>query len=242
MKSKVLIVLFFVSMMTSCGIEDALDCYDGEIVNKELNFTSFQKIDIDFPSEVILQKGNTQKITIIGREDLIKDLESRSTVSNNTWKARIRNNCYFHSRDVKIFITIPGLSEIKIDGNTKVETEPELDNLADQLKCLIDGNASLFLDVTPMKSLSLDVDGNAKVDLKGQTQTLQIDIDGNATILGHDMVVKTCSVSIDGKATANLFVEETLHVNIDGNGTVCYKGNPVITSVISGDGRIINCN
>ncbi len=242
MKTKIGVLLLTISMLMSCGLEDLLDCYGGAFIKKELKISTCHKIDLDFPCEVILQKGTVQKIVIEGRDDMIRDLERLSSVSNDTWKARIRNHCIFHSRDAKLFITVPDLSEIKVDGNAKIETESGLNNVSRGLKCIVDGNASLFLDILSLESLELDIDGNAKADLRGQGDILNIIVDGNATINGHNMRVNNCNISIDGNATANVNVTESLVVKIDGNGTVCFKGNPVITSKIDGVGRLRNCN
>ena len=235
-------LLLMITLLMSCGLGDVLECYDGAFVRKELKFSTFHKLDLDFPCEVIIQKGSVQKIVIEGKEDMINDLEKRSTVSNDTWKARIRSNCIFSSKDAKLLITVPDLNELKIDGNAKVDTETGLDNISQSLKCTVDGNASLYLDIKMLKSLVLDIDGNAKADLKGQSERLDIIIDGNATNYGHEMQAKTTYINIDGNATVNTFTTESLNVIIDGSGTVCFKGSPVISSKINGIGRLKNCN
>ena len=144
MKTKIGVLLLTISMLMSCGLEDLLDCYGGAFIKKELKISTFHKIDLDFPCEVILQKGTVQKIVIEGRDDMIRDLERLSSVSNDTWMVRIRNHCVFHSRDAKLFITVPDLSEIKVNGNAKIETQSGLNNVSRGLKCIVDGNASLF--------------------------------------------------------------------------------------------------
>lgn len=242
MKSKIFFLLLTISVLSSCNLVDVLDCYDGQFIKKELKLSTFHKIDIDFPCEVILQKGNTQKIIIEGRDDMIRDLESKSSVSNDIWRARIRNNCVFQAIDAKFFITVPDLSEIKVDGNAKIDTEQAMDNISSQLRCIVDGNASLFLDILQLEVLQLDIDGNAKADLRGKSKIMNIKIDGNATIHAHDMQVNSCDINIDGNATANVQVISSLQVKIDGNATVCYKGSPAITSNINGVGRLRNCN
>ena len=132
-------LLLMITLLMSCGLGDVLECYDGAFVRKELKFSTFHKLDLDFPCEVIIQKGSVQKIVIEGKEDMINDLEKRSTVSNDTWKARIRSNCIFSSKDAKLLITVPDLNELKIDGNAKVDTETSLDNISQSLKCTVDG-------------------------------------------------------------------------------------------------------
>ncbi|MBK9736372.1 MAG: DUF2807 domain-containing protein [Saprospiraceae bacterium] len=239
MKNLILMLVF--STLLSCDT-DVFDCFDGEVITKELDLRTFHKLDIDMSAEVILQKGDVQKVTIEARKDLIADLESRSSVSDDIWKVRIKNFCNVKRSDVKIVMTVPGLKELSINGNVKVATESGLNNIASSFYCQVDGNASLYFSIQSLELLNLDINGNAKADLKGMTKELRIKVDGNSSIYGHDLEAKISTINIDGNATANVHVSDELNVSIDGNGTICYKGNPVITTKISGIGRIKSCN
>ena len=61
-------LLLMITLLMSCGLGDVLECYDGAFVRKELKFSTFHKLDLDFPCEVIIQKGSVQKIVIEGKD------------------------------------------------------------------------------------------------------------------------------------------------------------------------------
>lgn len=238
---KNVVYLLIVSTLLSCDL-NSFNCYDGSIITKELSLNTFHKIDIDFSCEVILVDGDQQKIVIEGKDDMIHDLEKRSIVANDTWKARTRHNCILPIKDTKIYITVPGLKELSIDGNYLIYSDGLLKNIDAALKIDLDGNGNLSLKFDKLALLDLEIDGNGKADIKGSTNRFKIDCDGNSEIRAHDFLAEIVDIEIDGNSTIDVSASQKLLVNIDGNGTVCYKGNPQITSNQEGSSRIKNCN
>ncbi|MBP6235905.1 MAG: DUF2807 domain-containing protein [Saprospiraceae bacterium] len=233
--------LLIISTLMSCDL-DSFNCYDGSIITKELSLNTFHKIDIDFSCEVILVDGDEQKIVIEGKDDMIQDLENRSIVSNDTWKVRTKGNCILPTKDTRIYITVPGLKELSVDGNYMISSEGLLKNVYDALKIDLDGNGDLSLSLDNLVLLELEIDGNSKVDIEGVTNRFNIDCDGNSEIRAHDFWAEIIDIKIDGNANMDVNVSQRLIVNMDGKGSVCYKGNPQITSNQEGSSRIKNCN
>ncbi|MFZ1560422.1 MAG: head GIN domain-containing protein [Saprospiraceae bacterium] len=238
---KNVVYLLIVSTLMSCDL-DSFNCYDGSIITKELSLNTFHKIDIDFSCEVILVVGDEQKIVIEGKDDMIQDLENRSIVSNDTWKVRTKGNCILPTKDTRIYITVPGLKELSVDGNYMISSEGLLKNVYDALKIDLDGNGDLSLSLDNLVLLELEIDGNSKVDIEGVTNRFNIDCDGNSEIRAHDFWAEIIDIKIDGNANMDVNASQRLIVNMDGKGSVCYKGNPQITSNQEGSSRIKNCN
>lgn len=233
--------LLIIGTLMSCDL-DSFNCYDGSIIKKELSLNRFHKIDIDFNCEVILVDGTKQKIVIEGKDDMIKDLESRSIVSNDTWRARTKDNCILPKKDTKIYITVPDLQEISVDGNYVISSDGLLKNIDDDLKIDLDGNGDLSLSLDLLSLLELNIDGNCKADIRGITKRFNINCDGNSEVRAHDFLAEIIDIKIDGNCTNDVNASQKLIVNLDGNGTVCYKGNPQISSNQEGSSRIKNCN
>ncbi|HMU03673.1 MAG TPA: DUF2807 domain-containing protein, partial [Saprospiraceae bacterium] len=229
--------LLIISTLLSCDL-DSFNCYDGSFITKELSLSVFHKIDIDFGCEVILVDGVEQKIVIEGKVDMIQDLESRSIVSNDTWRVHTKGNCILPTKDTRIYITVPGLKELSVDGNYMISSEGLLKNVDNSLKIDLDGNGDLSLSLDNVALLELKIDGNGKVDIEGVTNRFNIDCDGNSEIRAHNFLAEIIDIEIDGNVTMNVNASQRLIVNMDGNGTVCYKGNPQITSNQEGSSRI----
>ncbi|MBK7807650.1 MAG: DUF2807 domain-containing protein [Saprospiraceae bacterium] len=238
---KNVVYFLIVSVLMSCDL-DSFNCYDGNIITKELSLNSFHKIDIDFSCEVILVDGDEQKIVIEGKDDMIQDLKNRSLVSNDTWKVRTKGNCILPTKDTRIYITVPGLKELSVDGNYMISSEGLLKNIDNSLKIDLDGNGDLSLSLDNLSLLELEIDGNGKVDIEGVTNRFNIDCDGNSEIRAHDFLAEIIDIKIDGNATMDVHASQRPIVNMDGKGSVCYKGNPQITSNQEGSSRIKNCN
>lgn len=240
--NRILIFVLF-SGMISCGIYETFDCYDGSKISKKIVTEQFHKIDIDFACEVLLQEGKELSITIEGKDDLIEDLEKFSKVQNDTWRVRIKKNCFVNNRkDTKLLITVPDLSKIFIDGNAKVTSETELKNTAKDFVCEVDGNADIDLNIAKLDKITIYIDGNAEAELTGEVDQMSAKIDGSAELFAHEYFVNSCEIEIDGIATANVNVSKSLNVVIDGSGVICYKGNPTLISKIDGIGKLKNCN
>ncbi len=241
MMKKIIIGMFGAMIVSSCGIENVLDCYNGEDTKKEIQVEKFTSLDVDIPCHIELMNGDVQKTIVEGKEDMIRDLEKRSIVVNGEWRLRLRDNCIIRSSEVKITMIVPGLKEIDIDGNGKIFSREKLSNLNKSFLIEVDGNADTDL-VMDVEELSMNVDGNAKLELNGKANKMSINVDGNSTLNCHNFVVKSMNLKIDGNSTANVHCTEVLDVDIDGSGKVCYKGNPNIISRIDGVGKVINCN
>jgi hypothetical protein len=234
-------------LFTSCfNIDDDClfcnDCYDGRIETKTIELATFHKLDLSVNADVIIVDGDKQKITLRGREDLIEDIEKRSTLTNDTWHVRNKNFCPIDRSDLTITITIPNLRELHIDGNGRIESESRLTNIAQNIDLSIDGSGKMEILFDKAKSLSAYIDGSGDMDLNGEVENLDIEIDGNGDIRAEGISAQNCNARIDGSGDVIVDVEEDLYVVINGSGTVCYKSNPNIVKKIDGSGRVKNCN
>jgi len=217
-------------------------CYNGDVITKELAINSFHKLDIDLNCQIILLNGTVQKVVIEGKEDMIKDVESRSIVTDDTWIVRSKSNCTLPKRESKLYITVPGLNEISIDGDFILSSDEFLKNINKILKIDLDGNGDVSVMIDSLTLLELNMDGNCKAELIGRTKRFDIYSDGNSVVKAHDLVSEITNLEIDGNVTANVQVLHKLFIKIDGNATVCYKGNPQIISNQNGSSKIKNCN
>ncbi|HRD08229.1 MAG TPA: hypothetical protein PK037_11705, partial [Saprospiraceae bacterium] len=95
MRNRFLLLAFVLISLQSCDL-NFLDCYDGDFVNKEIVLDEINAIEIDFPCEIVMVDGTTQAIRVNAKQDLIDDLEDKSTVSGKIWKVRLKNNCIKH--------------------------------------------------------------------------------------------------------------------------------------------------
>ncbi len=236
-------MIFLLVGVSSCGFYNSFDCYEDKVITKTIATRDFHKLDIDFSSTVFLKEGSQLEVKIEAKEDLIADLELLSKVENDTWKARIKNQCLGREKsETKLFLTIPNLSEIIADGHVNISTDKSLSTTTENFFCKVDGNADLVLDLLNSSVIELTADGSADVELNGKGKSLDIKIDGNADVRAHNFEIDECNLVVDGSAYVEVKVNRLLKVNNDGVGSVCYKGNPTIESKNNGVGRVKNCN
>ncbi len=236
-------ILFVLALFTlhSCNL-DFLDCYDGDFINKEIIIDEVNTVEIDFPCEIVLIDGPVQSIKVNAKEDLISDLEDKSTVSGKTWKVRLENNCIKHREDITFTMTIPGLKRIEVDGSTVISGDSGLSMLDEIFELDFDGSADVRLSDIHVKEFSVRSDGSIDLSLQGSTVYATFDFDGSGKISARNFRTANTTLRMDGSGFAEIWVTDKLNVNLDGSASVCLKGNPSVTSQIDGSGKIQNCN
>ncbi|MCR9287825.1 MAG: DUF2807 domain-containing protein [Bacteroidetes bacterium] len=244
MKRKNLNLLFILLMglsfgMTSCDGDGFFgDCTNGEgsVVTQTLNIEHFNGIELDISDNVHIRQGSEQFVEVTGHVNIIEKL--KTDVNNNIWKIDLENGCY-NNYELEIFITLPKVRGIKIDGSGDVFGE----NLftGEEIDLEIDGSGNLIaaLDYDKIKG---DIDGSGDISLKGQAQNLDFRIDGSGNLSAFDLTVDHADVRIDGSGDISITVLNTLNVTINGSGDVRYKGNPFLEVDIDGSGDVSDAN
>lgn len=241
MRNRFLLLAFVLISLQSCDL-NFLDCYDGDFVNKEIVLDEINAIEIDFPCEIVMVDGTTQAIRVNAKQDLIDDLEDKSSVSGKIWKVRLKNNCIKHREDITFTITVPGLKKLKVDGSTRVESDGKLTNLNSALEFDFDGDSDVRLDEVNLSKLTVNADGEIDLSINGFAETANYNLDGSGIISSHNLQTAFTSLTMDGDLVAEIWVTEKLNANLDGSATVCLKGNPAVVSNIDGSGKIKDCN
>lgn len=241
MINKFLLLAFTLLSLQSCDL-NFLDCYDGDFIDKEIVLDEINAIEIDFPCEIVLVDGTTQAIRVNAKQDLIADLEDKSSVSGKIWKVRLKNNCIKHREDITFTITVPGLKKLKVDGSTRIDSDGKLTNLNDVLELDFDGDTDVRLEAVNLSRLTVNADGEIDLAVNGYAETANYNLDGSGIVSTHNLQTAFTSLNMDGNLVAEIWVTEKLNANLDGHATVCLKGNPAVVSNIDGPGKIKDCN
>ena len=255
-----LFTIMAVISLASCGTIDNLDRIEGmgPIVEETLEVDDFTGIALDAPFTVNVEQGETLEFIAKGHQNIIDRLSTK--VTNDKVNIKLTNGNY-RDFEMEIFITVPDLKFIELDGAGKIEVG-ELD--IEELRCHIDGagklnfNSDLFIEndllieidgaadtyfqEVDADNITVHVDGKGDVTLRGNTNNFDISIDGLGDVEAFAMDAKKVKVNVDGLGKSEVTAEEELDVNIDGLGNVYYKGDPTIYKDIDGLGNLYNAN
>jgi hypothetical protein len=224
-------VLITVLLIVSCNVIGEMG--SGNVVRQERKVSSFNAIEVSGAYNVILTQGTAVSV-IVEADDNLQDL-IRTEVRGSTLVIDNKKPIY-HSKTMKVYITITDLKSIDLSGAVDVETQGKLTlpELAISGSGASDGK--LDLDV---QHLGLDCSGGSKLKLSGSAKDVEVDISGAVDLFAYDFPAESYRLSISGAGKAEINVSKNLKVDISGAASVYYKGSPAnISQDVSGAGSV----
>jgi len=246
--------------LASCTTIDNLDRIEGmgPIIEETLEIEDFTGISLDAPFTVQIEQGPTIEVIAKGHQNIIDRLSTK--VSNDKLKLKLANGNY-HDFEIEMFITVPSIDYISIDGKGKFKVgELEIEELdchidgagkiefnsvlriENDLFVEIDGAADTYFQEVDADKISVHVDGKGDITLRGTVSDFDIRIDGIGDVEAFALDAKNVKVKVDGLGKSEVSAEEELDVEIDGLGNVYYKGEPTIYKDIDGLGNLYDAN
>jgi hypothetical protein len=224
-------IFLALGLLAGCKKDD-----EAEPSDRELTLNSFEVVEINAGSNVVLTEGSTQKVKVRGREDLINKL--RTGVDNGRWKVEFDGNVPDQD-NVTIEVTMPRLRRLELAGPGAVTvinsfTYPDL-------VVVNTGSGSINLGVIAT-SVAVEVKGSGPVVLAGTAGSQTVRVTGSGSYQGFGLITSHTDVTVSGSGSAEVTANSTLRATVPGSGNVRYKGRPVITSSVTGSGRVIDSN
>lgn len=227
-------ILFSVFLLvSSCGFIG--NCLEGEgpVIIKELSLNDFNAIELHTPARVYLRQSDQQSVSIKAQQNIIDLLETE--VENGSWIIRFER-CPKTDQKIEIYIDVPTLTEIEIDGSGEIISKGIIES--DELELTIEGSGSIQLELD-VKELETEVNGSGDLMLSGKSKLHDIEINGSGDISAYDLLTDETKVEINGSGDVKVSVDYSLNVEINGSGDVYYKGSvKKIDSEINGSGKL----
>ncbi|MEM9885276.1 MAG: head GIN domain-containing protein [Bacteroidota bacterium] len=235
---KILLLAFSIaSIFSSCELDEICEKGEGPTVEKELDLPPFHSILLDVSADVFITQGEAQSIRVEGQENIIDLLEQE--VRNETWEIDFERTCVRNYDGLKIFITLPDVRGIEIDGSGNVTGENVF--TTDNIDLDIDGSGDMDLALE-VKTIDARIDGSGDMELEGIADKAGYYIRGSGDIRAFDLETLEADVEIRGSGSVETTVLDFLRIDIDGSGDVFYKGNPEIEQRIDGSGDVKDAN
>ncbi len=218
--------------------DDWFGCIDGQgpLESRELILSNgIEGLDLRISATVFISQGD-QKIVVEGKPNVIDELEL--DVNNGVWAIET-DRCVRDIGDMKIFVTIPDITLLKISGSGDIVSEDFLNTDDIVLQIFGSGNIDLGLNSDDIEA---KISGSGAMNLEGDADHLDLRIEGSGDFNAFNLTTNTMDVNISGSGDADVRVLNELDVRISGSGDVRFKGNPVLNVSISGSGRVIDAN
>lgn len=231
MKKTTVIIVFtlFIMSLWSC------DCVEGtgELQTQKRKVENFDRLQIDVSAQVYLKQGENTEVIITAQQNILDVITTE--VSNNTLEIDNKNNCFNNNKGISIYITVPDLNKITLDGSGDIKSVNKL--TFKKLKMKINGSGSIMLDVES-DYIYGEVNGSGSYSFSGIAKEQEYDIHGSGEVNAFDMPCTNCKIDVAGSGNCRVMAIRKLDVSITGSGSVFYKGSPEISTDISGSGSI----
>lgn len=230
-------------LMSSCFIDiddddNFFGCVDGDgpIITEEIFLSDFDGINVRGSMDVFLKQGPEQEVIVEGKENIIDELER--DVNGGIWDIDF-DGCVRDVDEFNIYITIPDLRRIRIDGSGDVVSENLF--VIEDLAIDIEGSGDIDLALEA-DDIHTFIDGSGDIRLEGLADEVKYRIEGSGDVEAFGLECQVADINVSGSGDLEVFVTEYLKVRIEGSGSVYYRGNPELDISIDGSGEVIDAN
>jgi hypothetical protein len=206
----------------------------GNVITEGRIVDSFSRIEVEGAANIILRQGTNQMLQIEADDNIVPIITTR--VRGNELEISNSRN-YRSNNPVNVYITIPVVSAISIDGSGDVFGQTAIEG--DQLELDIDGSGDMDLEIF-YTQLFVESNGSGDFQIIGDVVDQVIRMSGSGNYDAWEMTSENCDIRISGSGDASVFASEFLKAEIRGSGNIKYYGNPRVESSVTGSGDIIS--
>jgi len=209
---------------------------EGPVVTETRVVSNFEGIRLKINADIHISKDSVQELSISAQQNIIDNIETY--VTGNLLTIDFDRNVKHHL-PIDVYIKIPMLNKIQIDGSGNVSTTGDFSESNVDLEINGSGNINGNFFAS---SISSQISGSGDISLTGTATNHYAQIDGSGNIYSFGLITDHTDIDISGSGNSEVFANQTLDVKISGSGDVYYKGHPTVTVNISGSGSVINKN
>lgn len=222
-----LLIIVSIITNTSCSIKKKENL--GEVKKIELNnIKKFKDIYVDCGAIINIIHGNKYSISVEGYQKDINSLKAKVkndilnlTINESNQLSQIHEMSFnwLDSNKLKIYITIPNLHNITINGNADVKIKKFINESNVNLN--IDGNSCINIDYLTTKEIGIKINDNSNLDINNLTANKSF-----FYILGNSFIktnfVNSGEVNIDITGNSEIILSGTTQQkpSFDANGNV----------------------
>jgi hypothetical protein len=206
----------------------------GDVVTETISMDDFDGFVSTISADVILTQGDKQEVVVEAQQNIIDNIDFDHT-EGGIWTIHYKHPVGV-AKPVKIYITIPTLTQAGIAGSGEVTGTVPFTGL-DELKLFISGSGSIDLEAESAE-LNASITGSGDMRMAGITGALRLIVTGSGSYHGRELVTPDAELTISGSGSARLTVEEHLKVVVTGSGNVYYSGNPEVDVHVTGSGSV----
>lgn len=218
MKKSLLGIIPIIAILLGACTKDKLTG-EGPIITENrtlLVLGGLNTVKVNGSTDVHVTQGDEYKLEVKGYGNLVVALST--DVKNNVLVLEFPNHYNVRNDNTEIFLTIPHLPNLYINGSADADVSG---NFPDQ--------ADLFFHVN----------GSAKINAGSiNVENLDVNINGSGDLNITNVMAQYANISINGSGKVKTTVSDHLKASISGSGEINYYGDAVVETNISGSGKV----
>lgn len=192
-------------------------------VKEKRSISSYSKLYVNGPFEVVLIKNNEDAVTIEGAENIVSLITAqvKDQVLTIAMKDGLKIKPSKHNR---ILIKVPfnALNEVSLYGSGSISSKKTIDtNLAIKLN----GSGCIKLSLYSPKT-DVNMVGSGSVTLNGYSESVACKLTGSGTIMAKELQSDAADVVLMGSGTIKVASNKSIKGRINGGGNVAFSGEP----------------
>jgi hypothetical protein len=200
--------------------------------------SGFTGIGLSIAADIYISQAAEYKVEIEADADYLEKIET--VVEGDILKIKNKDHFSFefHSKKVKVYISMPQISSISISGSGDILAETAIKS--DDLKIKISGSGNIKIENLSVRKLDLGISGSGDILLAGTdvAESASYSISGSGDIKNENLQCKKVEIHVSGSGDVRVWAVDELLAKVSGSGDVYYKGRPLVDAKTSGSGGI----
>ena len=237
-------VNLFLGLILVIGV---LQSCDHDTVHASEKITSLE-YSIPAYAELKVSDAFTTYVTFSDREESVRieadnNLHDKMVVKNegNALVIRLKNSTSVRGNaTLNVYIVTKDITAFDIAGASRVTLENEW--IVSDGSIALSG-ASDFSGAVNSDRLHVDLAGASRLDLFGNTASLNAKLSGSSVLRDYDLNVEHLNIDLSGASEVFLSVNETIDIKGSGASILNYKGSAIVENrELSGSSEVKNRN
>lgn len=176
----------------------------------------FTQITLKSAANIDVQIGDKQSVTVEGDDNILPVIETNVKDDGQLMITSPKNTNYEPKNDVKVTITVPSLTNIRLDGAGDIN---------------VHGMTG--------KEFSVDLRGAGNIKLDGKIDELNVELKGAGNVDTTKLTATNAKVNVSGAGNCKVQAKEKLDARVSGVGNIQYTGNPkAVLRKVTGQGDV----
>ena len=227
-------------------------------ISRTVKMSTISKIALQISANVEISRGDEQKVTITGPEDLINMIST--VVADENWQIKYTDQKpRMGAEQISIRIQIKDLTHLALSGRGNLITTSRFSGGNElylalsgtgYIKAMVDaqlvhtalsGTGNIDVSCQADKAF-IALSGSGNINITGTARDVEMVSSGSGNVNGIGIKSQTATITSDGSSTMSVYATDFLNVTAGGNSVVSYKGSPGIEMDVQSEARLQHVN